>query len=264
MIITERLTGNRHGRRAALVGLVLSGFLLLPGGCIIPPEDKTPMPVMWKTMEPASRSENLVVFIPGRRDKPQDFLDKGFVDALWSAGVEADVALPDAHLGYYYRRTFSERFLADVIELARDRGYREIWAVGVSLGGFGALMFERDHPGTWNGVVLVAPFAGDHEAVLRQIREAPNLQAVHFSQNTTDDDYTENFWNWLQDYQRHPSFPIFLGYGEQDRMQVEQALIAEILPQDSVVAIPGKHEWSTWKQLWDKMLPLIPLQGRDR
>ena len=202
-----------------LLASLALGILLPNAGCLLPPEDTTPMPAIWKFRDLESRSQNLIVFLPGR----------------------------------HYRRTFSERVLSDVIGPARSRGYRTIWAVGVSLGGFGAIMFERDHPGTWDGVVLIAPFAGDQKDVLQRIHDAPSLQAVSFSPGRTDDDYTENFWHWLQQYQRNPAFPILLGYGEQDRMQADQAIIAGILPAGTVVTIPGKHEWSVWRELWEAL-----------
>lgn len=142
---------------------------------------------------------------------------------------------------------------------ARAMGYREIWAVGVSLGAFGAVMFERDHPGTWTGLVLIAPFAGDQDDVLETIHSASSLQDVSFPEDRNDDNYTENFWNWLQAYQGDPYIPIYLGYGEQDRMQAEQAQIAAILPKERTVTMEGTHIWEVWEKLWARLLPLLPL-----
>jgi pimeloyl-ACP methyl ester carboxylesterase len=218
------------------------------------------MPTIWKTKDSAAPARTLVVFLPGRHDTSEDFLKYGFIDSLWEAGIEADVVLPDAHLGYYYKRSFPKRFREDVIEPAIAKGYQRIWAVGISLGSFGALMFERDYPGTWEGVVLLAPFTGDDPAVLQRVHKAPSLAEVDFGNDATDDDYTEQFWAWLQAYQDSAGFPIFLGYGDQDRMRREHEVISSILPDSAVFTTSGKHVWPVWKGLWREMLPSLPIE----
>ena len=224
---------------------------------MLPRGTTVPMEAVWKQQVPGQSSPRLVVFLPGRHDEPEDFERNGFLKAMWDSGISADAVLPDAHLGYYYERNFSERFNEDIINEARSRGYKSIWAVGVSLGGFGAVMFERDHPGTWDGIVLVAPFTGDQRSVLKKIRSAPSLKAVEFAPHRTNDEYTANFWERFQTYLQDPEFPIILGYGAEDRMAIDQSMLARELNQQHVVLVPGGHNWHAWKQLWSRLLPIL-------
>lgn len=213
-----------------------------------------------RTVWQKTGSSHLMVFLPGKKDSPETFLQKGFPDALKDAGIPADWVLVDAHLGYYYKRTFLERLNEDVLLPAREMGYEHIWVVGVSLGGLGAVLTEFDQPGTWDGIVLMAPFPGDKKAVFDTIRKAPNLSEVVFETDDLDDDYTAKFWIWMQQYQANPRIPLLLGYGQQDGMEAEQALIVEILPDGRVWVIPGGHNWTVWQALWHEMLPAIRSQ----
>src|SRR6266446_145960 len=72
---------------------------------------------------------DLLVFLPGRGDRPEDFERRGLLAAARAAGVEADVVAVDAHLAYYYKRTIADRLWEDVIVHARGRGYARIWLV---------------------------------------------------------------------------------------------------------------------------------------
>ena len=83
----------------------------------------------------------LVVMLPGAYSVPRDFIDQGFVSRLHAQGFAVDVALADAHLGYAENGTLLERLRDDVIVPAQREGYRRIWLVGISLGGFASLGF---------------------------------------------------------------------------------------------------------------------------
>lgn len=188
---------------------------------------------------------------------PADFVENGFLEVLRESGISADAVLVDAHLGYYYRRTFSDRLATDVLAVARENGYQEVWVVGVSLGGLGAILFERDHPGSWNGIVLLAPFPGDQKEVLNRVLSATSIEEIEFSESLSEDDYTARFWSWLQAYKENPGFPILLAYGEQDRIKEGQSAIAGVLPEEWVFTAPGGHDWETWRRLWVKLMPVL-------
>ena len=81
----------------------------------------------------------LVVMLPGAYSVPREFIDQGFVSRLHAQGFAVDVALADAHLGYAENGTLLERLRDDVIAPAQREGYRRIWLVGISLGGFASL-----------------------------------------------------------------------------------------------------------------------------
>ena len=223
-------------------------------GCIMPPATSNPMDAVHLDKNPGKQSEIVFVFLPGRRDEPEDFIKNGFIDDLWKKGINADVVIADAHLGYYYERIFDDRLMQDIINPLKEKGYKEIWAVGVSLGGFGAVMFERDHPDSWDGIIMIAPFIGDQDDVLKQVRESEGIDAGKFAQNLTDDDYTARFWQWIQSYGRRPSFPIYIGLGTDDRMYEEQVRLLDAMDADRVIQIPGGHNWKVWETIWQQLL----------
>lgn len=223
-------------------------------GCFMPPATSVPMDAISLRNDPSRQSDTVFVFLPGRRDEPRDFISNGFVDALRKKGIDADVVIADAHLGYYYERILDERLWEDVVGPLKGKGYRQIWAAGVSLGGFGAIMFERDHPGTWDGVIMIAPFIGDQDAVLESIIQEQDLASVRFPDNLSEDDYSARFWQWMQAYQQKKEFPIYLGLGTGDRMYEEQSALKQAVDPDKVIEIEGGHVWTVWQILWDQLL----------
>lgn len=86
-----------------LLGLTLPLLLLAPG-CVKPRPAEVPM----RTLEirpAAAGSRDLIVLLPGRRDRPEDFAKAGFGELAAGAGVRARMVAVDAHLGNYFGRT---------------------------------------------------------------------------------------------------------------------------------------------------------------
>jgi len=226
-------------------------------GCLAPPRPLTPMPATWEETVPGQRQDTLLVFLPGRHDEPEDFLENGFLEEMRSTGLPADAVFTGAHLGYYYKQTLPERLETDILRPAREMGYRHIWVVGISLGGLGAVLFDQDVPGWWDGIVLIAPFVGDKQAILDRVRAAPSLSAAELPESYPSDDYTAKFWQWVQAYQADPDRPLLLALGRDDRMRADQTLLARDLPPQQVMTVDGNHSWPVWRELWWKLVPLI-------
>lgn len=104
--------------------------------------------------------ERLIVFLPGIGDLAADFAARGFIGPIAQSGLAADAVAVDAHYGYYARRSVIDRLAHDVVLPARKRGYWEIWLVGISMGGLGALSYATQHPEHLDRVVLLAPDLG--------------------------------------------------------------------------------------------------------
>ena len=111
--------------------------------------------------------------LPGAYSVPRDFIDQGFVSSLHAQGFAVDVALADAHLGYAENGTLLERLRDDVIVPAQRDGYRRIWLVGISLGGFASLGLLMRQPESIEGVLAIAPVRG-----LAGIAASRSLQRV--------------------------------------------------------------------------------------
>lgn len=208
-----------------------------------------------------SASEDLVVFLPGRGGHAEDFEKHGFLQVAQEAGLAADLTAVDAHLAYYMDRSLLTRLKEDVIAPAQKRGKHRIWLVGVSMGGLGALLYAERHPEDVAGVFLLAPYLGD-ETVLKEIRAAGGLRGWTVPEPLDPKDHQRGVWRWLKrraDGQIPQAFPIYLGYGAQDRFAPANAMLAASLPPERVFIAEGGHDWPVWRSLWVRFLQGAPM-----
>jgi pimeloyl-ACP methyl ester carboxylesterase len=194
------------------------------------------------------------VFLPGRWNRAVQFETAQFVQAVYDAGIQADMVAVEAHYGYYATRTVVTRLREDVIAPARAQGYTQTWLVGVSMGGLGALLYVRAYPEDLTGVVALAPFLGDTD-VITEIRAAGGVQHWHPA-TIAPGDAQRQLWQWLKTSLARPegSPAIYLGYGQQDRLAPAHHLLASTLPATQVLTTRGGHNWQTWRPLWQAFL----------
>lgn len=257
--VAESSSASRRRRRATAVirsGLVPLTVLALAGcGSLRPAEG--PLEVQTLKADCTAPQRTLVVLLPGVYSDPQDFVREGFVRELRERRIAADAMLVDAHLGYYQNRSIAIRLQADVIGPAHAAGYRSVWLVGISLGGFGALLHEELQPGLAAGLVLIAPYLGVKE-MAPAIQDSGGLKRW---QAPPGEDVNVRLWRWLQGYanQASPSPPLYLGFGLEDRFAPSHQLLAANLPPRQVFTTAGGHDWPQWQQLWRQMLDTLPL-----
>lgn len=210
----------------------------------------------------------LVVLLPGAYDKPEDFVRNGFISALRERHIAADVIVPDTHFGYYSAGVVENRLHRDIILPARQKNYSQIWLAGISLGGYGSMLYAQQHGELVDGVFLMAPFLGNR-SLIAEINDAGGVQAWQpgrIEQKDANDprwfedkDYDRRFWAWLKSYQarrveKAKHLQIRLGYGTEDRFASSNRLLGTLLPADHVKTVPGGHEWGPWKALWTDFL----------
>lgn len=242
---------------------VLAAALLL-GGCNVLRAAKTPMDTRLDSASAAcvAGADTLLVFLPGRYSSIDEFVSEGMVSAVREQRIAADVMLVDAHMGYYSNGTILDRLEADVFGPARAKGYKSVWLVGISLGGLGAVLHEEAMPGSIAGMVLLAPYLGEHEA-LTGIEAAGGLRAWKAPAGPLPRDPMEpRIWRWLQAGASAPAPalpPIYLGYGTEDRFLYSHRVLAAALPPDRVFTTPGGHDWPEWRRLLQQALGAMPL-----
>lgn len=205
------------------------------------------------------RSRLLIVFLPGAYDKPQDFVDHGFIRALRNRHVAADVLMVNMHVGYYTADQTVERLREDIVLPARQNGYAHIWLVGISLGGYGALLYSRLHASNISGLFLMAPFMGNR-SLLAEIAKAGLTDWTVGKIEPADEDRA--LWSWLQGYNRTNQFdrpPLYIGYGSEDRFADSNRTLAQVLPAHRVILTDGGHEWAQWRRLWFAFLDCAAL-----
>lgn len=225
-----------------LVVTVMAGSL---GGCgLLLREPQVPMDVLSLPLSATARSQTLIVFMPGAQEVPQDIVREGFVEQVRARGIDADVVVVDARLGYFYSGMFEQRLHDDVIRPARAQGYRSIWMAGISLGGFGALRYGRAHPEEVAGIIALAPYVAPRQD-LQEVWHAGGLQRWQPDALIKPSQHERALLLWLKGYadpaQARP--PLYMGYGERDRL----------------LAAPGDHDWAPWKAMWGDALDRVPL-----
>jgi pimeloyl-ACP methyl ester carboxylesterase len=227
---------------------------LITAACAILKPARVPM----QKIEYASgeaRPPVLIVFLPGRTSGPADFEKQGFVRAVRERRIAADMVSANAHMGYYYNWTFVPRLHEDVILPARRAGYEQIWIVGISAGGIGALNYARHHPEMVSGLYVMAPFLGE-TAFIESVRRAGGLARWEPPTAIAPRDYQNATWAWLKGYASTPAArpPLAIGIGMKDRFAAANHLLADVLPADRVYLTDGGHDWPAWKALWAKFL----------
>lgn len=257
-------------KRLCLAALGVAAAALLLAACGGMRKTTTPLATSLEKSGCMRNADTLLVMLPGAYSTPEEFVREGFVRAVQDNRVAADVMLVDAHLGYYNDRTILERLDADVVAPARSQGYRHIWLVGISVGGFGSLLYAQTHPGALAGVVTIAPYLG--ERVLgSDIANAGGLGAWKgpLSEPSGGNPRTPNetqLWQWLRGYVGFTQTagarpPLYLGYATDDRFAFSHRLLAAALPPERVFTTEGGHDWPEWTRLWRRMLPTLPLPG---
>jgi pimeloyl-ACP methyl ester carboxylesterase len=195
-----------------------------------------------------------LVMLPGARDRAQDLVEQGFVRALRQRDLAVDAVAVDIHFDHYLEHSVGAQLEQDIIAPLRESGLSRIWLMGISLGGTGALSYVREHSGAIEGVILLAPFLGTR-GLIAEIARAGGLQ--HWQPGAiAPEDEERRLLAWLRQYRAgDPVLPrICLGYGTEDRYAPASVLLAQQLPEEQVMTIPGGHDWPTWLKLWERWL----------
>ena len=228
----------------AIVSLILVSLLC---GCL----GHAPLKPLSYTSSDNSTHKNLIVFLRGLGGSHHDFYREGFVDSVRQRGLPFDMTAPNSHFGYYFSETIVDRLEADIILPAQAKGYENFWLIGVSMGGFGSLMYAKEHPGKMSGIYVIAPFLG-YEEIIDEITAAGGVLHWQPGEYDPNEDWERMFWHWLkrcsEGYETMPN--IYLGFGRQDDFNPAHQLLSELLPEDHVFSIEGGHDVKTMKQLW--------------
>jgi pimeloyl-ACP methyl ester carboxylesterase len=235
----------RLGARA----LLLAGAFV--GGCANGPA--------LHTLKIGDGSNTLVVMLPGINDRAEQFLTAGFVGGNPS-GEPFDVVAVEAELGDYLSGAIVERLRTDVIEPALARGYDDIWLLGVSIGGYGSLLYASAFPADIRGVVLLAPYLGGRR-VPRAIAAAGGLETWRAAAARISP-FVDG-WTALQTLTQHHDATIVLGFGGDDRLAATYAPLLVTLPSSQVYTVQGGHTWTTWAPLWQEIKATIDPVARS-
>lgn len=245
----------------------LSGLLLMLGmlcGCYPKGDPAKPIPTV---LIPAPTSvQRLVVVLPGRGDGLAGLQRAGIAQAIQSQWPDADVVLSGLAMGYYLQGNAITRLHEEVIAPARARGYREVWLLGASLGGLGALMYDAQWPGTVDGIVLMAPYLGE-KPLLDEIAAAGGIaqwDAGPVPAQVNGDNFQRELWRYLQTWPRDPvrARNAWLAYGDRDYLRDTMPSLVPLLPASHVMVRSGGHAWTVWVPAVKDVLAAIDVERR--
>jgi hypothetical protein len=202
----------------------------------------------------------LLVALPGAFMAPQEFASAGFGRMLRDHRLPVDLVAAGIDSGLYLDDAVPERIDAEFVIPARERGYRRIWLLGISLGGMGALQYLRRCPGRVEGAILLAPFLATRGLVV-EVGEAGGLSSWRPGQ-LAPGDIERPLLAWLgeQNFMAAKTPVLYLGCGRDDRFAAASTLLSACLPPERVVAADGGHDWETWARLWQAILARRPFE----
>ena len=248
-------------------GLLVLAAVAALVGCVGPMAAPEPLRSI-EYSNPSGPARCLFVLLPGMGDRAEAFEKRGFVEELRAHSLSADIRATDATFGYYMRGTFLDRLEADVITPAKSRGYEEIWIAGPSMGGFGSLFYTHARTADISGVLAIAPFLGDKD-VIEEIKAAGGLKnwtPPAPAEPMNRDNYQREMWRWLQAVTqgREKAPPIYLGYGDKDKLAPADSLLRAELPASHVFMTEGVHEWGAWRRILKSFLDSPEFAGHCR
>lgn len=245
-------------------GLLLALGMLV--GCYPKGHPDQPIPTL---LVPAqATATRLVVVLPGRGDDLQALQRSGIASAIQSRWPDADVILSGLAIGYYLQGSAIQR-LHDEIQLpAATRGYREVWLLGASLGGLGALMIDGRWPRSVDGMILMAPYLGE-KPLLDEIAAAGGpigWDAGPVPAQVDGNNFQHELWRNLQGWARDPSRAqqVWLAYGDHDKLRDSMSLLIPLLPPSHVMLRRGGHDWTTWTPAAVDILDAIDAERAQR
>lgn len=230
-------------------------LILICTSCSFYLDTEKPVELVWD--QSGEKVDSLVIFLPGLLDTAKTFKEEHFFSSARKAGVKADMVAAGIHLRHLIKKVMIERVEKDIFQHIQDRGYKNIWFVGMSLGGLNSLLFYQKHAKNICGVILLAPYLAD-ESLAKELNGAGNIESWKSKQTETTKVVKQNLrfiWEWLQQQALKNNLDqIYLGYGKSDKYQESISILHNMLDEENVVVIEGKHDWKTAHKIWQQQL----------
>jgi hypothetical protein len=236
-------------------------------GCFVIGDASQPIPTLSAPATKASDERVLIVVLPGFGIDAQDMQKRGVPEAIHQGWPQADVVLTSATFDYFRKGKLVARLHDEVIEPARAR-YRQVWLAGASMGGMGALLYEREHPREVSGVVLLAPFLGGN-GLLDEIRKAGGVSAWNpgpLPAEMSSANYQRQVWKMIKAWGEQPGLAdrIWLSCGVNDPLLPDVHLLARVLPATHYLERPGGHWWSFFLPAAQEVFARVREQTEDK
>ena len=201
--------------------------------------------------QPGARPPVVVAMLSATFSEPEDFQREGFPQALRARGIAAELVMAELRAAWVADGSIVDRIDASIVGPARTRGAERIWLGGISLGALAALGYAARHGAALEGVALISPYPATRD-VLDEVEAAGGL-AGWDPEIPAGGDIEREAWLFLA---RPPAGApaVVCYYASGDRFAEGQRRIAETLPPGASRELPGGHDWSAWRVLWDTFL----------
>lgn len=223
--------------------------------CALLVDVKKPVELLWD--KTGIKTDRLIIFFPGLYDTAEKFKDEDFFSIARKEGVSADLVSVNVNVFHLVKGMMIERVEKDIYETAKKKGYKNIWLVGVSLGGLNSLLFNIKHEKDLCGVVTLAPYVANTLLVedLRDAKDIKNWKPSTDADKLALEKRLQQLWVWLKEQSSNNNLKkVYLGYGKQDRYVDAIKLFENILDKNHVVTVEGGHTWVTGQKIWQKQL----------
>lgn len=199
--------------------------------------------------------DSLMVLLPGAYMAASDIVGNGVFESIERHRLAVDLCVPDLGLDTVSTGEALPAVQESILEPART-AYRQVWLGGISLGGLLSLCQKADHPATVDGLCLIAPYPGSR-LTIRAIENAGGLDAWEpDDEQRADPEFRA--WQWLKS---PGDCPVFIGYGTEDRFAEGMSAMANRFPEGNRSLVPGGHDWSAWRQLWEDFVGFVLRTG---
>jgi pimeloyl-ACP methyl ester carboxylesterase len=202
----------------------------------------------------------LLVMVPGMGMTESDFEAEGLYELVRGTGWPISVAAVDPGADAYLDGTLESRLLNGIEAVRRDAGGARVWLAGISLGCQAILRCVRMQPNLAEGLILLTPYLAS-TGLIAEVGQAGGL-LPWATANTGRMEPERSLLTWLATMPRGALPPILVGQALEDRFARTAALLAELLPSDQVISVPGGHDWTSWRALWRLVLERNPFEQR--
>lgn len=237
----------------------LASVLLLSSqlaACSAPGDVRKPIPTQL-IPAPQQPAQRVVVMLPGRGDDLDTWQQQGVARIIQQEWPDADVLLTGLTLPYYRAGVATRRLHDQVVAPLKEDGSRQVWLAGISLGGMGALLYDKAYPDEVHGMLLLSPYLGER-AIHQEIRGAGGLTAWSPGppQPMGSATFQHELWRYLQQWSVKPARTrtVWLAYGQNERFRSSIELLTPELPDSHIVILPGHHDWALWKPALRRLL----------
>jgi hypothetical protein len=196
--------------------------------------------------------DKLVVVLAEISDTVGELKRAGIAEAIQRGMPDADVELIAMPLPFTSKGQPANNIHNDIVQPAKSRGYREIYLAGVSKGALEAIMYEREHRGEIQGLVLISPVIGK-DALINEIEDAGRLSTWNpgalpreIDRHAAPREAWRHMKSWIGDRARTRN--VWLICGQDDPASPTAKIIADVLPRRNVVFLPGNRDWKAWTQ----------------